>query len=47
MAGSKNWKKAAKESMLDKMHTDITKIVADFSPIKTVKQAWKLRLPNN
>ena len=30
MAGSKNWKAAAKDSKLDKMHTDITKIVADF-----------------
>ena len=30
MAGSKNWKVAAKDSKLDKMHTDITKIVADF-----------------
>ena len=30
MAGSKNWKIAAKDSKLDKMHADITKIVADF-----------------
>ena len=30
MAGSKNWKAAAKDSQLDKMHADITKIVADF-----------------
>ena len=30
MAGSKNWKAAAKDSKLDKMHADITKIVADF-----------------
>jgi len=30
MAGSKNWKKAAKDSKLDKMHADITKIVAEF-----------------
>ena len=36
MAGSKNWKVAAKDSKLDKMHADITitititKIVADF-----------------
>ena len=30
MAGSKNWKVAAKDSKLDKMHTDITKIIADF-----------------
>merc|ERR1719209_350388 len=30
MAGSKNWKQAAKDSKLDKMHADITKIVADF-----------------
>ena len=30
MAGSNNWKAAAKDSNLDKMHTDITKIIADF-----------------
>ena len=30
MAGSRNWKAAAKDSKLDKMHADITKIVADF-----------------
>merc|ERR1711874_438799 len=30
MAGSKNWKAAAKDSKLDKMHADITKIVTDF-----------------
>ena len=30
MAGSLNWKKAAKDSELDKMHADITKIVAEF-----------------
>ena len=30
MAGSKNWKAAAKDSNLDKMHADITKIVNDF-----------------
>merc|ERR1719237_518616 len=30
MAGSKNWKAAAKDSKLDKMHADITKIIADF-----------------
>jgi len=30
MAGSKNWKQAAKDSKLDKMHADITKIVTDF-----------------
>ena len=30
MAGSKNWKAAAKDSELDKMHADITKMVADF-----------------
>ena len=30
MAGSKNWKKAAKDSKLNKMHVDITKIVAEF-----------------
>ena len=30
MAGSKNWKVAAKDSKLDKMHADINKIVADF-----------------
>ena len=30
MAGSKNWKVAARDSKLDKMHADITKIVADF-----------------
>ena len=30
MAGSKNWKAAAKDSKLDKMHADITKIFADF-----------------
>ena len=30
VAGSKNWKVAAKDSKLDKMHTDITKIIADF-----------------
>ena len=30
MAGSKNWKVAAKDSKLDKMHADITKIVADY-----------------
>jgi len=30
MAGSKNWKTAAKDSKLDKMHADITKIVTDF-----------------
>ena len=30
MAGSKNWKVAAKDCKLDKMHADITKIVADF-----------------
>ena len=30
MAGSKNWKKVAKDSKLDKMHADITKIVAEF-----------------
>ena len=30
MAGSKNWKAAAKDSNLDKMHTDITKIINDF-----------------
>merc|ERR1719391_358970 len=30
MAVSKNWKIAAKDSKLDKMHADITKIVADF-----------------
>ena len=30
MAGSKNWKVAAKDSKLDKMHADITQIVADF-----------------
>ena len=31
MAGSKNWKVAAKDSKLDKMHADITKIVNNFS----------------
>ena len=30
MVASKNWKKAAKDSKLDKMHADITKIVAEF-----------------
>ena len=30
MAGSKNWKVAAKDSKLDKMQADITKIIADF-----------------
>ena len=30
MAGSKNWKVAAKDSKLDKMHADITKFIADF-----------------
>ena len=30
MAGSKNWKKAAKDSKLDQMHADITKIVCSF-----------------
>ena len=30
MAGTKNWKAAAKDSNLDKMHADITKIVNDF-----------------
>jgi len=30
MAGSKNWKVAAKDSKLDKMHADITHIIADF-----------------
>ena len=30
MAGSKNWKAAANDSQLDKMHADITNIVADF-----------------
>ena len=30
MAGSKNWKAAAKDSKLDMMHADITKMVADF-----------------
>ena len=30
MAGGKNWKAAAKDSNLDKMHADITKIIADF-----------------
>ena len=30
MAGSKNWKVAAKDSKLDKMHADITKSIADF-----------------
>jgi len=30
MAGSKNWKQAAKDSKLDKMHADITKIITDF-----------------
>ena len=30
MAGSKNWKVAAKDSKLDKMHEDITHIIADF-----------------
>ena len=30
MAGSKNWKVATKDSKLDKMHSDITKIVANF-----------------
>ena len=30
MAGSKNWKQAAKDSKLDKTHADITKIVTDF-----------------
>merc|ERR1719516_169850 len=30
MAGSKNWKAAAKDSELDKMHADITKIITDF-----------------
>ena len=30
MAGSKNWKAKAKDSQLDKMHADITKIVASF-----------------
>ena len=30
MAGSKNWKVAAKDSKLDKMKADITHIIADF-----------------
>ena len=30
MAGSKNWKAVAKDSKLDKMHADITKIITDF-----------------
>jgi len=30
MAGSKNWKVAAKDSKLDKMQEDITRIIADF-----------------
>merc|ERR1719341_1092716 len=30
MAGSKNWKVAAKDSKLDKMQADISKIIADF-----------------
>ena len=30
MAGSKNWKQAAKDSKLDKLHADITKIISDF-----------------
>ena len=30
MAGSENWKEAAKDYNLDKLHTDITKIIADF-----------------
>merc|ERR1719230_1813222 len=30
MAASKNWNKAAKDSKLDQMHADITKIVAEF-----------------
>ena len=30
MAGSKNWKQAAKDSKLDKMHADITKSITDF-----------------
>ena len=30
MAGGKNWKAAAKDSNLDKMHADITKLIADF-----------------
>ena len=30
MAGTKNWKVAAKDSKLDKMHADITKFIADF-----------------
>ena len=30
MAGSKNWKVAAKDSKLDKMEADITKIVSEY-----------------
>ena len=30
MAGSKNWKVAAKDSKLDRMQADITKIVAEY-----------------